>query len=263
MQVLNTNRYPNLQKSRSALSEEQEHKSWLLHHVPPEKEHGVCTSIEATLSKLVRYPGYETAALNLVRAHTWDEYQEHRWMMRIALHLQEESLLRELETELPNGCIPDMSGEVLLEGQTRPFYVEAKSWRFHPSKAAFNAFPELPMDQRVERMKKRLRKQLPENSLGVWAWDKMRDGISGSVRLGSDGPKPGVEESQVIREVCGAVPQLAAVMFMALDMDRLSNDKIISIIRTVSSPSSKWPQALVCELVGILNSLTIVGGPGH
>ena len=236
---MDTSQYAHLHKARTELTKKQEQRSWLLNtRYPPKKQQPILASIEATLSELADFPGYQKAVSNLLLARTWDEYQEHWWTLKVALHLAKKGLLREMETALPDGSVPDMRGKAILRGQPLPFYVEAKSWRFHHA------------PQRVERMKERLLKQLPEDSLGVWAWDKMRDGISGSHALGASGPKLGVEERQVIREVCEAVPQLAAVMVKALDGD-LSN-----IIWTVPSLSSKWPRCRARQLVAILNSET-------
>ena len=210
--MLDTKKYPVLDRLRDDLSNKQEQRSWLLNHEhSAERIEQVLPAIEATLSVLANYPGYATSASYFLGAGTWDEYQEHWWTLKVASYLAGKGLLREMETTLPNGRVPDMVGEIFLEGQPSPFYVEAKSWRFNRAPEVIIPSSEPPLDKRIERMKGKLLKQLPEDSFGVWAWDKMRDVISGSHTLGSDGPKLGIEESQVISEVCGAVPQLSAL----------------------------------------------------
>lgn len=251
MHTLDTSRYANLHDAHAELSEEYKRRSWLLKtEYPPERQGLVLASIENVLSRITNYPGYQVAVANLLQAPTWDEYQEQWWTLKVAFHIAERGFLREMEIELPNGRVPDMMGEVLLEGQPSPFYVECKSWRFHPAPEANISCSDLPLDERVERMKQKLLKQLPEDSLGVWAWDKMRDVISGSHTPGSNDLRVGAEERQVIKEVSGAVPQLAAVMVKALDED------LSQIIWTVPTDSSTWPQSRVAPLVAMLNSAT-------
>lgn len=243
--VMNTSQYAHLHKARTELSKKQERRSWLLNtQRPTEKQQPILASIEATLAKLASYPGYQEAVANLLGAQTWDEYQEHWWMVKVALHLAERSLLREMEVKLPNGSKPDIRAEADLEGQLVSFYVEAKSWRFQAARRMSSTNSEF----RVDTMKAKLLKQLPEDSPGVWAWDKMRDGFSGSHTLDSDGPKPGIEERKIISEVYGEVPQVAAVMFRALDGD------LSLTIWTVPSSDSKWSESLVSQLVATINS---------
>ena len=249
--MLDTSKYASLDRLRDKLSNKQELESWLLNNKHPnEREQQVLTHIEATLSGLVSYPGYVTSASNLLQARTWDEYQEHWWTLTVAFSLALKGLLREMEATLPNGRIPDIMGEVLIKGQPSQFYVECKSWRFHPASEAIIPSEGLTQNKRVNRMKEKMLKQLPEDRLGVWAWDKMRDGISSSHTLGATSPELGVGENQVIREVCEAVPQIAAVMVKMLD------DDFSTIIWTVPNLNSKWPQSHVSQLVTRLNPTT-------
>lgn len=246
--MLDTTQYPHLYQGRTRLSKAQEQESWLLNRQDPaDRVKQVLVSIEDTLSKLANYPGYEKAILNLLRSRTWDEYQEHWWMLKVAHHLAHRDLLRQIEVDLPNGSRPDIRAEAILEGRVVTFYVEAKSWRFHPSLEIFSSDSGLALDKRVERMKAKLLKQLPEDSLGVWAWDKMRDGISGSYTLGSAVPNLGTEENRVICEMCAGVPQLAAVMVKILDK---GGDVTVM---AVPNPVSKWSRSCVDQLVTILN----------
>jgi hypothetical protein len=234
--VLDPSQYAHIHQARTELRKKQEQKSWLLSaQRAAEKQRAMLAGVEACLSELSNYKGYQEAVSNLLRAQTWDEFQDHWWMLKFASYLAERGLLREMEIPLPNGSVPDMKAEFLLEGQPVPFYVEAKSWRFHSSRG-FDPSSDLPLDQRVERMKKKLLKQLPEDSFGVWAWDKIRDGVSG--------PGLGREAMGVVDDVCGALPQLAVVMVREPD----------NFIRAIPNPISKWPISNVGDLASILNT---------
>lgn len=248
---MDTNRYPCVHQALIGLNREGQQKSYLLQKVgslPLDQQQQGLVGIEATLSTLASYQGYAEAAKNLLLGRSWDEYMEYWWMLKVAHYLSEKGFLREMEVKLLNGSIPDIRAEAELEGRCVPFYVEAKSWRFHSSLEVSSMNSDVSPDERVERMKTRLLKQLPEDSLGVWAWSKMRDGASGAYTLGSHGPKLGIEEMGVIGEVCAAVPQIAAVIVLTSHPDSKE------VLWTVPSLSSKWPRSLAEQLVAALNS---------
>lgn len=247
--MLDTGEYTHLDGLRNQLSELQVQRSWLLNNnFPTERQVQVFAGIDNILSVLATYPGYAASASKLLHARSWNEYQEHWWTLTIAYFLANKSILREMDPALPNGRVPDMKGVLCLEGVLWSVYVEAKSWRFNHMPEDITPSMESPLDFRVERMEDKLLKQLPEYSLGIWAWDKMRDGISSSHTLGTAVPELGPEESRIIREVCGAVPQLAAVTVKVPDGD------IGNMIWSIPSHESKWPQAVIDQLVAALNA---------
>lgn len=244
---MNTSPYYHIREARTQLTAAQEQKSWLLNNEwHADKQEQVLGQIEVILSTLAAFPGYQRAVLNLLRSQTWDEYQEYWWSLKVANHLADKKLLSHLEYQLPSGRVTDMLGEVILNEEPHTFYVEAKSWRFFAPDEFHPDMPGLTADQRVERMTAKLQKQLPVDGIGVWAWDKMRDGISGSYTMGVSTPQLGHEERKVIGQVCACVPQVEAVMVKVLNLD---GDQIIW---TVPSPNSKFP-GLVTQLVAILN----------
>ena len=91
-------------------------------------------SIEATLARLANCPAYQEAVSNLLGAQTWDEYQEHRWMLKVTFHLAQRSLLRETEVNLPNGTKPDIRAEADLEGPVSRFNALTLSWSLRPAR---------------------------------------------------------------------------------------------------------------------------------
>ncbi len=149
---------------------------------------------------------------------------------------------------MPNGNVVDMIAEMYVDDCLPSLYVEAKSWRFDERTPSYLEPDAWQGDSRFNRMKEKLSRQLPACSVGVWAWDKMRDVISGGFSPTRGVPTLGTEERRIIHGVCTGVPQLAVVLVKLLSTD------LTNIIWAFPSNRSRWPTEVVAAVVGMLNA---------
>ncbi len=244
--------YPNLHKAAIEIGTLVLSNSWLLmenNRLPMEQQE-LLQSIEQRLSRLHKFAGYDIVSSDLLRSKTQDEFLDRLWMVDVAIHLADRFLLEQLEEPLPNRRRVDLTGKITIDGVVIHFYVEAKSWRFDDQIRDYLDPNVLSIDQRINRMKDKLSQQLPTNTIGIWAWDKLRDGAGGGITIGQDAIALGVQEKHIIQEVCNGVPQIAVIMIKQFR----SIHPIELVIHAHANNKSKWPMNMVNELLNSLNA---------
>ena len=97
-------------------------------------------------------------------------------------------------------------------------------------------------------MKEKLSRQLPGDTIGVWAWDKMRDVVSASYTRSQNSPHLGPKERHVVVEVGAVVLQIAVVLV------KVPGSKGFEIICAFPNLQSKWSRSTVNSLVQFLNA---------
>ncbi|GEM_PF-3074194 len=255
---MNVHGYPHLDDALRALNVSTQENSWIvsrLHTARTDAERSdVLATLERRLTKLYGYPGYEKATSNLLNATSWNYFQEHLWTLDVAVHLAERQLLRELEVPVANGSVVDTRGEIDVGGNQVTFFVEAKSWRFDPALRDYSDPTVLTSDPRINKMVARLSKQLPLDAFGVWAWDKLRDGLAGGMNLETGEQSLGVDERRIVDRVCNEVPQIACALINGVDPMSLMKGQSTHILRAVPSAKSKWTAKRISGLVEKLNT---------